>query len=107
MQSESPVNSTLVINKHITASVTSLPPGTGTSERKFNVVVYGITENPPKTNKETRLKEDLNSLLTLFQEIDSSIESNAIKYFFRLGKFKSDNRVVAPVMRHIGYFHCY
>ena len=55
-----------MINKHSAASVASLPPSIGTSERKFNVVVYGIVENPPKTNKETRLKEDLNNLLTSF-----------------------------------------
>ena len=54
-------------------------------------VVHGIAESPPKTNKETRLKGDLNSLFTSFKEIDSSIEPNAIKDFFCLGKFKSDS----------------
>ena len=96
MQSESPVNSTSL--KLSTASVASLPPSIGTSERKFNIVVYSIPENPPKTNKETRVKEDLNILLTLFQEIDSSIESNAIKDFFRLGKFKSDSNRPRPLL---------
>ena len=67
-QSESLVNSTPVLDKHSVASVPSLPPNTGISEMKFNVVIYGIAENPPKTNKETRQKEDLNSLLTSFQE---------------------------------------
>ena len=62
MQSESSVNSTSVINKHIVASVTSLPPNTGTSERILNNVVYGITKAHLK--QITRLKEELNSLLT-------------------------------------------
>ena len=60
--------------------------------------IYGIAENPRETDKETRLKEDLNSLLTSFQEIDSSIESNAIKNFFRLGKFKSDSNCSRPLL---------
>ena len=65
-QIESSVNSTSVINKHSTAFTASLPPSIDTSERKFNIVVYGIAENRPKTNKETRVKEDLNNLLTYF-----------------------------------------
>lgn len=68
------------------------------SERKFNVVIYGIAESPPKTSKETRLKDDLNNLLTSFKEIDSSIEPNAIKDFFRLGKFKSDSNRPRPLL---------
>ena len=52
------------------------------SDKKFNVVVYGITEHPPKTNKQTRLNKDLEYLLTCFLEIDNKIDSSAIKGFW-------------------------
>ena len=39
-QSKSPVNSTSVINKHSAASVTSLPPSIGTSERKIKMLLH-------------------------------------------------------------------
>ena len=73
MQNESSVNSASVINKH---SVAFLPPNTGILQ-KGNLILSYMTSLKPTQNKETRLKEDLNSLLTSFQEIDS-IESNAI-----------------------------
>jgi len=63
-------------------------------ERKFNVVVYGIAKSPPNTNKETRIKKDLKNLLTLFSDIDSSIEPK----FFCLGKFKPDSDQPRPLL---------
>ena len=45
------------------------------------MVVYGITEHPPKTNRQTRLNKDLECLLTCFSEIDNKIDSSAIKDF--------------------------
>ena len=44
------------------------------------------------------MKEDLNNLFTSFQEIDSSSESNAIKDFFRLDKFKSNSNRPRPLL---------
>ena len=57
-------------------------PLSAISDKKFNVVVYGITEHPPKTNRQTRLNKDLEYLLTCFLEIDNKIDSSAIKGFW-------------------------
>ena len=43
------------------------------SDKKFNLVVYGITEHPPKTNRQTRLNKDLECLLTFFSKIDNKL----------------------------------
>ena len=61
-------------------------------EKKFNIVVYGIEENHPDTNRELRQKQDLDKLATLLSEIDTSIERHAIKDSFRLGKFNPGNK---------------
>ena len=68
------------------------------SDKKFNVVVYGTTEHPPKTNRQTRLNKDLECLLTCFSEIDNKIDSSAIKDFFRLGKYVSSSSRPRPLL---------
>ena len=68
------------------------------SEKKFNVVVYGIEESPPETKRETRTKHDLEHLVTSLSVIDASIKPHAIKDFFRLGKFKPGNKKPRPLL---------
>ena len=67
-------------------------------DKKFNLVVYGITEHPPKTNRQTRLNKDLECLLTCFSKIDNKIDSFAIKDYFRLGKYDSSRPRPRPLL---------
>ena len=71
------------------------------SDKKFNVVVYGITEHSPKTNRQTRLNKDLEGLLTCFSEIDNKIDSSAIKDFFCLGRYDSGSSRPRPFTSQI------
>lgn len=68
------------------------------SEKKFNVVVYGIEESPPETKKESRAEHDLQHLITSLSTIDSSIKSHSVKDCFRLGKFKAENKKPRPLL---------
>ena len=51
------------------------------SDKKFNVVVYGITEHLPKTNRQTCVNKDLECLLKCFLEINNKTDSAAINTF--------------------------
>lgn len=67
-------------------------------DRKFNVIVYGIEENPQGTQKHLRTQNDLKNLLAVLSELNTTIDSTAIKDLFRLGKYKSDNPKPRPLL---------
>ena len=69
-----------------------------TSERNLNVVVYGITENVPKTPKAARFQNDLEKLLPIFSHIDCSIQATSIRDMHRLGKFKMEQTRPRPIL---------
>ena len=60
------------------------------SDRKFNVVVYGIKESPSNTPKTSHLKCELESLLHVLSDINNSLNSSCIQDFHRLGKISLD-----------------
>lgn len=68
------------------------------SDKRFNVVVYGIEESPPNTSKETRQNQDLENLLSVLSNIDPSLNSSCIQDFFRLGKFSTSNSRPRPLL---------
>lgn len=57
------------------------------SERRFNVVLYGIKESSPETFRSDCEKHDLKHLLDIMHTFDSSITAASFKDFYRLGKF--------------------
>ena len=81
LQSASPVPS----------PTTRLPSVTSLPDKKFNVVVYGIPESPPNTDRPSRQKHDVEHVLKSLSDIDDEIKSSAFKDIYRLGKFR-DNR---------------
>ena len=66
--------------------------------RKSNVVVYGVEECPPKTPKSMRLQSDSNAVSKVFSSIDVHIEPNQVVDCFRLGKFKSNQSRLKPIL---------
>ena len=68
------------------------------SEKKFNIVVYGIEESPPETKKESRTQHDLQHLITSLSAIDSSMKPHAVKDLYRLGKFKPGTKKPRPLL---------
>ena len=73
-----------------------MPPAV--SERRSNVVFYGIPESPPKTSKFDRQKHELGIVVNTLSGIDSSITSASIKDIYRLGKFKPDSNRPRPIL---------
>ena len=69
-----------------------------TSEKRYNVVVYGIDEAPSQTSRSTRQKHDLFKLLEVITSIDSSLTLDSIKNYHRLGKFKQDSPRPHPLL---------
>ena len=57
------------------------------SERKYNVVIYGIDENPADTNRKARLANDLQSALSVTKSLVPSISQWSIRDCVRLGKY--------------------
>lgn len=68
------------------------------SEKKFNVIVYGVKECPSNTPRSDRLQTELSSVIDIFSSLDSSIQTNAIKDHFRLGKYSIDHQRPRPIL---------
>lgn len=65
------------------------------SECKFNVVVYGMKENPEGTRKNERLVKGLESVAAIIQTVNPEINERSIHDCVRLGKYnKSKHRPV-------------
>ena len=69
-----------------------------TTDRKFNVIVYGIDENPPNTKRHARLKNDIKAFHNALISASIQIEPSAIKDCFRLGQYKSESDHPRPLL---------
>jgi len=67
-------------------------------DRQCNVVVYGIKESAPDTDRKTRLMHDIKQALTSFTPISDQLEPNAVKDCYRLGKFNPSHSRPRPLM---------
>jgi len=63
-------------------------------ERKFNIVPYGIAENPQNTNRQVRMKKDMENIMEALCATDIDIEPSDIKDLYRLGKY--DHKRACP-----------
>ena len=68
------------------------------TDRKLNVVIYGISECPKGTSRSERLTQDLSKVESVFSQVSSSIQSQAIKDCYRLGKFNSEKPNPRPIL---------
>ena len=48
-------------------------------DKMFNIVVYGIDENPPETKRDPWVKHDPENLISSLLDTNKAIESHAIK----------------------------
>ena len=65
--------------------------GGNNNDRKYNVVVYGITECPKGTPRLNHFEEELNKAMPAFSDLDLSIDPKSIKDIYRLGKSSTEN----------------
>ena len=76
-----------------------------TDERKYNIIVYGVPENPHGTHWTTRASKDLNTVSSIISTIDSSITTNSIRDCYRLGKYSETNKRPRPVLVRLHRSH--
>ena len=70
-----------------TAKIKSKVPN---SDRRYNLVVYGVKECAPGTNRHTRLIHDNNEIAKMVNKINPDIPVSSIRDCTRLGKFSDD-----------------
>lgn len=67
-------------------------------DKKFNVVLYGVEECPPRTSKADRFESDLASVVSVLSTIDSNIQPQSIKDCYWLGKFSPQETRPRPIL---------
>ena len=60
------------------------------SQRKFNVLMFGITENDKGTPRHIRNQNDLSSVSEVLSNLDPLVSVSSVSDCFRLGKFNDD-----------------
>ena len=73
-------------------------PPPSITDRKYNVVLYGLNESPADTPRSDRLKHDIDNILTILSGIDSTLTSASIKDFYSLGKYKQTATRPRPIL---------
>ena len=69
------------------------------TERKFNLVVYGIDECSQKTNRQLRTKQDLENAIEALSGANDEIEPSDVKDLYRLGsKYDSKSKRPRPLL---------
>ena len=68
------------------------------TERKYNVILYGLDECPKGTPRSTRIENDLNKAISILSKADKSITSLSIKDAYRLGRLSSENKKPRPLL---------
>ncbi len=68
-------------------SPNSSPSSSHPPDHRFNVVFYGITENPKGSPHHTRLVEDCKNVAAVASKMVESVSSQSIKDCVRLGKY--------------------
>ena len=76
----------------------NIPKNTISSDRKYNLVVYGIKECPGGTSRSECSKHDVNEALSIFSKLDNDIQPFSIRDCLRLGKYKKDLQRPRPIL---------
>uniref|UniRef100_A0A1X7T0S5 Zinc finger PHD-type domain-containing protein n=1 Tax=Amphimedon queenslandica TaxID=400682 RepID=A0A1X7T0S5_AMPQE len=86
---------------NVSPTVNSCPPGTGSndsSERKYNIVVFGASECARGSAQPDHDSHDLNIITELFQGLSSSFDPQSVRDLHRLGKYQSDSDRRRPIL---------
>jgi hypothetical protein len=68
------------------------------TDRKFNLVVYGIQENPIGTPRHVRSTNDLANCLHILNNIHPSMSTNPVRDFTQLDKFAENSTWPRPIL---------
>lgn len=70
------------------AKAKPVSPSQKFTDRKSNLVVYGLHECPDKTPRHERLSSDTNAAVSLLSSLSDDITSQSVRDCFRLGKYQ-------------------
>ena len=68
------------------------------TDRKFNVVVFGVPECKSETTRLERLAKDSSNVISIFQKINSNLNESAIHDCFRLGRYNQSRDRSRPIL---------
>ena len=68
------------------------------SNKKFNLVMYGIQENPIRTPRHISSTNDLSNCLCILKDINPSSSKNPVCNCTRLGKFTANSTRPRPIL---------
>ena len=68
------------------------------TDRKFNLVIYGIQENPTRTPRHLRSTNDLTKCLHILNDIHPGMSTNPVRDCTRLGKFTENSPRPRPIL---------
>ena len=96
MSTVTPQNSSGTYNQP--APVSKFTVSNNFTDRKFNVVVYGIKESPTGTQRSSRTKSDIDSCVNILNKANGDISDLSIRDCLRLGKFNSSRTKPRPLL---------
>ena len=67
-------------------------------ERRFNVVLYGISECPSDSPRPERMKHDLDTAVVTLNKLNNEINHSSIRDGFKLGRFKQNQARPRPLL---------
>ena len=73
-------------------------PPQSITDRKYNVVFYGINKSPADTPRSDRLKHDIDKILAVLSDIDSTFTTASVKDFYRFGRYKQTATCPRPIL---------
>ena len=68
------------------------------TDRKYNIVLYGVDECAKGIPKRGRFESDLSKAVSILSGLDESIQSESIKDIYRLGKFSQEKKRPSPLL---------
>ena len=74
------------------------PNGDRNYDRKFNLVISGLSECAKGTEKQERVSHDITELVSALSEIDININGDSISDLYRLGKYNENRDRPRPVL---------
>ena len=97
------VHSAVQLPVRMSTNPASQPPNTATTtvqpaDRKFNLVVYGVSECPNGTSWPDRMKHDIDKSVSVLSKINNDINPNSVRDCLRLGKYNKEQYRSCPLL---------
>ena len=95
------LTATLCVDRHLvplTLAPTTQHDQISRSDKRYNVIVFGVEECKKGTSRSDRMQSDLESVVSVLTQIVPTIQSQSIKDSYRLGKFNPSSKRPRPIL---------